>query len=105
MAKHKDFTIATDVRVYLCDPQSPWQRGANENMNLLLLQYFPRGTDLSSISQERTFKAWSQDRLQMKGLRARLIERAAFYRFPHRVYFVDSVRQSWKSQVQPKYGQ
>ena len=44
MAKHKDFTIATDVKVYLCDPQSPWQRGANENMNLLLLQYFPRGT-------------------------------------------------------------
>ena len=53
MAKHKEFTVATDVQVYFCDPQSPWQRGTNENTNLLLRQYFPRGTDLSSISQER----------------------------------------------------
>src|SRR6202789_695501 len=51
MAKHKDFTIATDVQVYFCDPQSPWQRGSNENTNLLLRQYFPRGTDLSGYSQ------------------------------------------------------
>ena len=51
MAKHKDFTIATDVQVYFCDPQSPWQRGTDENTNLLLRQYFPRGTDLSRISQ------------------------------------------------------
>src|SRR5713226_8629017 len=43
MAKHKDFTVATDVKVYFCDPQSPWQRGTNENTNLLLRQYFPRG--------------------------------------------------------------
>jgi IS30 family transposase len=53
MAKHKQFTVATDVQVYFCDPQSPWQRGSNENTNLLLRQYFPRGTDLSSISQEQ----------------------------------------------------
>jgi len=51
MAKHKDFTVATDVKVYFCDPQSPWQRGTNENTNLLLRQYFPQGTDLSPISQ------------------------------------------------------
>jgi IS30 family transposase len=51
MAKHKDFTVATDVQVYFCDPQSPCQRGTNENTNLLLRQYFPRGTDLSHYSQ------------------------------------------------------
>jgi IS30 family transposase len=51
MAKHKDFTVATDVQVYFCDPQSPWQRGTNENTHLLLRQYFPRGTDLSGYSQ------------------------------------------------------
>jgi IS30 family transposase len=51
MAKHKYFTVATDVQVYFCDPQSPWQRGSNENTNLLLRQYFPRGTDLSGYSQ------------------------------------------------------
>jgi hypothetical protein len=51
MAKHKDFTVAREVQVYFCDPQSPWQRGSNENTNLLLRQYFPRGTDLSAYSQ------------------------------------------------------
>jgi IS30 family transposase len=53
MAQHKAFTVATDVQVYFCDPQSPWQRGSNENTNLLLRQYFPRGTDLSGYSQEQ----------------------------------------------------
>jgi len=51
IAKHKEFTVATDVQVYFCDPQSPWQRGSNENTNLLLRQYFPRGTDLAPITQ------------------------------------------------------
>ena len=51
MASHKDFTVATDVKVYFCDPQSPWQRGSNENTNGLLRQYFPKGTILSTYSQ------------------------------------------------------
>jgi IS30 family transposase len=51
MASHSNFTIKTDVQVYFCDPQSPWQRGSNENTNGLLRQYFPKGVPVDGYSQ------------------------------------------------------
>ena len=51
MKAHQRFTLETDIKVYFCDPQSPWQRGSNENTNRLLRQYFPKRTDLSVHSQ------------------------------------------------------
>jgi len=53
MADHQRFSLDTDVKVYFCDPQSPWQRGSNENTNGLLRQYFPKGMDLSNVHQNR----------------------------------------------------
>jgi IS30 family transposase len=53
MANHKKFSLATDIKVYFCDPQHPWQRGSNENTNALPRQHFPKGMDLTKVHQNR----------------------------------------------------
>ena len=60
LTDHRRFSFATDIDVYFCDPQSPWQRGSNENTNGLLRQYFPKGTDLSIYSQAHLNKVARQ---------------------------------------------
>jgi IS30 family transposase len=53
LGNHKEFTVATDIQIYFCDPQSPWQRGSNESTNRLLRQCFSKKTDISGYSQEQ----------------------------------------------------
>ena len=60
LTDHRRFTLTTNIEVYFCDPQSPWQRGSNENTNGLLRQYFPKGTDLSVYSQTHLNKVARQ---------------------------------------------
>jgi len=52
MSEHQRFSLATDIKVYFCDPQSPWQRGSNENTNGLIRQYLPKNRSMARVTQE-----------------------------------------------------
>jgi len=60
LAVHKKLSIATHIKVYFCDPHSPWQRGSNENTNGLLRQYFPKRMDLTSVTQDQLYEVARQ---------------------------------------------
>jgi hypothetical protein len=86
MAKHKSFRVDTNVKVYFCDPQSPWQRGTIENTNGLLRQYFPKKTDLSGSSQSDLNKVIARRTSVINQLRAFLLERGmTFAKTPARL--------------------
>jgi IS30 family transposase len=61
MSEHKRFTVDTKMQVYFCDPHSPWQRGANENTNGLIRDFWPKGTDFSIITPKQLL--WVQEAL------------------------------------------
>jgi IS30 family transposase len=93
MAQHKRFTLATDVAVYFCDPQSSWQRGSNESINGLLRQYFPKGTNLAVYSQERVDEIARQ--LNQRPRKALGFETPA-------ERFDDRVKRQWKADINDK---
>ena len=61
MADHAKFTISTGMKVFFCDPHSPWQRGTNENTNGLIRKFFPKGTDFTGMKADRL--EWVQEAL------------------------------------------
>jgi IS30 family transposase len=95
MAKHKDFTVATDVQVYFCDPQSPWQRGTNENTNGLPRRYFPKGTELSGYSQAELNKVARQ--LNERRMKAEVMDQPGLPPDVHRHALRSLARINWFS--------